>query len=73
MKLMRNWIVMGMGSGVGDLIELTDAFAIGEGDEDEGRGEGVLMPEAQTDLVIGIPGMEGMRERGRGTRDGKGD
>ena len=62
---------LGVGSGMGDLIELTDAFAIGE--EEEADLSSALIPEAQPDSLVGLPGTEGVRERNKGRRDDKED
>ena len=68
---------MGAGSGVGDLIELTDAFEIGDGEDsnglDIGRG-----PSGSSSTHIGGDVMEGVRGRklardGAAGKSGKGD
>ncbi|KAF2835244.1 carbohydrate-binding module family 50 protein [Patellaria atrata CBS 101060] len=61
---------LGAGSGIGDLIELTDAFEIGGDEDDEDRrGRTDAVGTARKDIPEGIRG----RAKGRGLKSDKGD
>jgi len=71
---------MGAGSGIGDLIELTDAFEIGDGDlvleegMDVGGGlGGSSAMSVSGEVTDGIRGRRLAREGGDGGKSGKGD